>query len=66
MYIIRSPVEAPMAPMSTAGTAMIIHPREAFRDNIRAFTGVLQQHTLKVDLPWKATANLDTKNVASK
>lgn len=45
MCVIWLPVEAPMAPMSIAGIAMNMHPKEAFRDNIRAFPGVLHDNT---------------------
>ena len=39
------PVEAPMAPIRTAGTAMKMHPKEALKDNIRALLAVLHDNT---------------------
>ena len=52
MCVMWLPVEAPMAPMSIAGIAMNMHPKEAFRDNIRAFPGVLHDNTR-----WKYTCH---------
>jgi len=39
------PVEAPMAPMRIAGTAMNMHPNEAKKDSTRALFGVLHDST---------------------
>lgn len=39
------PVEAPMAPMRIAGTAINIHPNEAKNESTRALFGVLHDNT---------------------
>ena len=39
------PVEAPIAPMRIAGTAMNMHPNEAKNDSTRALFGVLHDNT---------------------
>ena len=39
------PVEAPMAPIRTAGTAKSKHPNEAKNDSTRAMFGVLHDNT---------------------
>ena len=43
--VIVLPVEAPMAPMRIAGTAMNMHPNEAKNDSTRALFGVLHDNT---------------------
>lgn len=54
------PVAVPMAPMRTAGMAIIMHPNDAENDRYLAWVDVLHERTL-----WKYTCQGIPPNICS-